>query len=120
MDKKKRSKAAAELGRRGGLKGGAARARALTPEQRREISKKANAVRWGVPKEQIITDDITWPKPVTVPEIAASLLTEITKEQVAAFLTKYGVADGEWVEGKIQICADGTVQFVPDKPGPKR
>jgi hypothetical protein len=58
MDKKKRSKAAAELGRRGGLKGGAARARALTPEQRKEISQKANAVRWKSPKEQIITDDI--------------------------------------------------------------
>jgi hypothetical protein len=38
--------AAVSLGRRGGLKGGAARAKALTPEQRAEIAKKAAAARW--------------------------------------------------------------------------
>jgi hypothetical protein len=37
---------AVELGRRGGLKGGAARAASLTPEQRSEIAKKAAAKRW--------------------------------------------------------------------------
>jgi len=35
------------LGRRGGLKGGKARAEKLTPEQRKEIAKKAAAKRWG-------------------------------------------------------------------------
>jgi len=35
------------LGRLGGLKGGAARAKKLTPEQRSEIAKKAAAKRWG-------------------------------------------------------------------------
>ncbi|MDP9234152.1 MAG: hypothetical protein M3P01_06325 [Actinomycetota bacterium] len=40
--------AAVELGRRGGLKGGKARAAKMTPEQRREAAKKAAAVRWGV------------------------------------------------------------------------
>lgn len=39
--------AAVELGRRGGLKGGKARAASLTPEQRSEIAKKAAAKRWG-------------------------------------------------------------------------
>ncbi len=39
--------AAVSLGRRGGLKGGRARADKLTPEQRREIAKKAAAARWG-------------------------------------------------------------------------
>ncbi len=39
--------AAVSLGQRGGLKGGAARAASLTPEQRREIAKKAAAKRWG-------------------------------------------------------------------------
>jgi hypothetical protein len=39
--------AAVELGRKGGLKGGKARAHALTPEQRAEIAKKAAAKRWG-------------------------------------------------------------------------
>lgn len=38
--------AAAALGRRGGLKGGKARAAKLTPEERSEIAKKAAAARW--------------------------------------------------------------------------
>jgi GTP cyclohydrolase III len=38
--------AAAALGRKGGLKGGKARAEALTPEKRAEIAKKAAAARW--------------------------------------------------------------------------
>ncbi len=38
--------AAVELGRRGGLKGGKARAAKLTPEQRSEIAKRAAAARW--------------------------------------------------------------------------
>jgi len=39
--------AAQALGRLGGLKGGKARADALTPEKRAEIAKKAAASRWG-------------------------------------------------------------------------
>lgn len=39
--------AAVALGRRGGLKGGKARADSLTSEQRSEIAKKAAAKRWG-------------------------------------------------------------------------
>lgn len=39
--------AAVALGRLGGLKGGKARAKALTPEQRSEIARKAAAARWG-------------------------------------------------------------------------
>lgn len=38
--------AAVSLGRRGGLKGGTARAASLTPEQRSEIARKAAAKRW--------------------------------------------------------------------------
>lgn len=38
--------AAVALGRRGGLKGGKARAAKLTPEQRGEIARKAAAKRW--------------------------------------------------------------------------
>ena len=37
----------AALGRKGGLKGGRARAEKLTSEQRSEIAKKAAQVRWG-------------------------------------------------------------------------
>ena len=40
-------KAAAQaLGRKGGLKGGKARAKSLTAKQRKEIAKKAAAARW--------------------------------------------------------------------------
>ncbi len=35
------------LGREGGLKGGKARAAALSPERRAEIAKKAAAKRWA-------------------------------------------------------------------------
>lgn len=39
--------AAVALGRKGGLKGGHARAAKMTPEERRESAKKAAAARWG-------------------------------------------------------------------------
>jgi hypothetical protein len=39
--------AAVALGRLGGQKGGRARAARLTPEQRREIAKRAAAARWN-------------------------------------------------------------------------
>lgn len=39
--------AAAESGRRGGLKGGAVRNKALKPAQRTSIAKKAAAARWS-------------------------------------------------------------------------
>jgi len=40
---------AAALGRLGGKKGGPARAAKLTPEQRKEIAKKAAQARWKKP-----------------------------------------------------------------------
>ena len=39
--------AAVALGRRGGLRGGAARARSLSAEEKRQIARKAAAARWG-------------------------------------------------------------------------
>lgn len=41
-----KNQAAVELGRLGGKKGGKARAKSLTPEQRSEIAKKAAQARW--------------------------------------------------------------------------
>ncbi len=38
---------AAALGRRGGLKGGKARAAKLSPDQRRESAQRAARARWG-------------------------------------------------------------------------
>ena len=42
-----KNKAAVELGRLGGKKGGKARAEALTPEQRSEIARNAAKKRWS-------------------------------------------------------------------------
>jgi hypothetical protein len=42
-----RDPAAVSLGRRGGLKGGRARAAKLSPTKRRAIAKKAAAARWA-------------------------------------------------------------------------
>lgn len=43
---------AVELGRRGGLKGGHARAASLTPEERSESARKAVLARWAKAKEK--------------------------------------------------------------------
>ncbi len=43
-----KNRAAVALGRRGGKKGGPARAEALTPERRREIAIQAARKRWGM------------------------------------------------------------------------
>ncbi len=46
-----RDPAAVSLGRRGGLKGGAARAKVLTQEQRSEIASNAAKARWKKPRK---------------------------------------------------------------------
>ena len=43
---------ARKLGRRGGLKGGRARAEKLTPEERKEIARKAAMARWAKRRQQ--------------------------------------------------------------------
>lgn len=45
--KTEKDPAAVALGRKGGLKGGKARADSLTPEKRQEIAKKASDARWN-------------------------------------------------------------------------
>lgn len=45
--------AAVALGRLGGMKGGKARANALTPEERSEISRKGAAARWAKRKKML-------------------------------------------------------------------
>jgi hypothetical protein len=44
--------AAVELGRRGGLKGGKARAAKMTPEERSESARKAARARWAKKRER--------------------------------------------------------------------
>jgi hypothetical protein len=47
VPKKRKNPAAVALGRKGGLKGGPARAKKLTPEQRSESARKAVLARWA-------------------------------------------------------------------------
>jgi hypothetical protein len=47
-----KNKAAQELGRLGGLKGGKARAEKLSPERRKEIAREAARKRWAKDREQ--------------------------------------------------------------------
>jgi hypothetical protein len=46
-DDKDKLAAAVEMGHRGGVKGGPARAKSLKPEKRTSIAKHAANVRWG-------------------------------------------------------------------------
>jgi hypothetical protein len=50
---KKKDPLAVELGRRGGLKGGVARAAKMTPKQRTESARKAAKGRWNKPQTDI-------------------------------------------------------------------
>jgi hypothetical protein len=52
MEKKKKNPAAVALGKLGGLKGGKARAKKLSPERRQEIAKKAIEARWSKRKQK--------------------------------------------------------------------
>lgn len=49
--------AAVALGRLGGLKGGTARAKALTPERRKEIAQQAAITRWTKENASDATDE---------------------------------------------------------------
>jgi hypothetical protein len=49
--RRRKNPAAVALGRLGGLKGGNARAKSLTPEQRSEIARNAAAKRWKKAEE---------------------------------------------------------------------
>ena len=51
MAKAKKNAAAVALGRLGGLKGGKARARKLSPKERTAIARKAAVARWKNPPE---------------------------------------------------------------------
>jgi hypothetical protein len=58
-----KNSAAVALGRKGGLKGGKARAELLTPERRTEIAKNAAAARWSGTTEQHASDEPSVPAP---------------------------------------------------------
>ncbi len=47
-------KAASMMGKRGGLKGGAARAAALSPKRRSEIARRAAKIRWAKSNPKVL------------------------------------------------------------------
>lgn len=51
-DSREKDPAAVALGRKGGLKGGPARAARMTPEERRESARKAVLARWAKAKAE--------------------------------------------------------------------
>jgi hypothetical protein len=57
MVKKRKNPYAVALGRRGGLKGGPARAANMTPEERSESARNAVTARWAKAKEQSESED---------------------------------------------------------------
>lgn len=54
-DQPQKNPAAVELGRLGGKKGGKARAEKLSPEQRKEIARKAAQARWKTKKQKFFS-----------------------------------------------------------------
>jgi hypothetical protein len=54
MKKKRKNPAAVALGRKGGLKGGPARAKNLTAEERTESARKAVNARWAKTKRKSV------------------------------------------------------------------
>jgi hypothetical protein len=57
MEKQKKNPYAVALGRKGGRKGGPARAANMTPEQRTESARNAVLARWAKTKAQTDTAD---------------------------------------------------------------
>jgi N6-adenosine-specific RNA methylase IME4 len=79
---------AVEFGRRGGLKGGRARAEKLSPDERSEIARRAAAVRWGVQPETVEVE----PQPsVIIAATSVSLREALGAQQFGTIL-----ADPPW------------------------
>ena len=60
MDKPKKDPLAVELGRRGGLKGGKARAAKLAAEERSESARKAARARWARERAERVGETSSW------------------------------------------------------------
>lgn len=53
-----KNQAAAEMGRRGGMKGGAMRAARMSPEERKASAKQAAAIRWAKPPKALAKGEV--------------------------------------------------------------
>lgn len=96
---------AAELGRRGGRKGGRARALSLTPEQRREIAQRAAAARW----QRNADDEVVSGSLAHTPIVTARGATEIAGQKLETFVLE----DGRKLVGLLSAAL--ALDYAPDQ-----
>jgi hypothetical protein len=82
----KKDRAAVTLGRKGGLKGGPARAERLTPEQRSASASKAVRARWAKAGEPLATENT--PSAPSIDTSDRALITLLARLRVATDLSE--------------------------------
>ncbi|HXU06431.1 MAG TPA: hypothetical protein VN903_35990 [Polyangia bacterium] len=99
MNKQRGSKIARELGRRGGLKGGRARADQLSKEQRSEIARRAAAARWGSTSKST-----TYPTPAPGHDVHG----EVARPRARVSITLVSITAGV---ATLEVCESGYDSF---------
>ncbi|HLH20379.1 MAG TPA: hypothetical protein VKX45_24340 [Bryobacteraceae bacterium] len=85
---KRKDPAAVALGKKGGKKGGPARAATLTPERRTEIARAAVQARWAKAKEGTDYIVVKRPKMKTTPTVLKSLKQNGTMKTFSQFVAE--------------------------------
>jgi len=92
-----KQKAARTLGRLGGLKGGPARAQALSPERRKEIARNAASARWGKSSNSAPAFEATppgRPLPFNRSFFEAKTIDQLIAEQGVRPITDFSILAG--------------------------
>jgi hypothetical protein len=91
---------AAELGRRGGIKGGKARSLSLSPERRRDIARRAAAARWGAKSADGVAEsgkpNLSW---------VATAVRRATMQLGDRTFEVFALADGRQLLGLLSVQA---------------
>lgn len=95
MDEKHKNAAAVALGRKGGKKGGLARAAKLTPEQRRESARKAVQARWAKRSNMGIERFDEFRKRIdeTTPTVASAAVADTSDQALLGLLKRLRMTD---------------------------
>jgi hypothetical protein len=105
---------AVALGRRGGLKGGKARAQALSPEERTAAASKAAKVRWCVPGSDF-APTIVSEKPEPALEKPWELTVQLSAAEIER-LAEAAIKDGETIEQWSKEALLGVAHVSLDNP----
>jgi hypothetical protein len=89
---------AAELGRRGGIKGGKARSMSLSPERRRDIARRAAAARWGTKAAASAAEG----SKASLPGVASAVCRGTMQVAERSFEV-FALADGRQVLGLLSV-----------------